>query len=347
MVKQRLAAILWLLATATAWTVGSAEQDEGLLEGMVNPGYHEQPAWFKQSFLDIREDVQEAAAQDKRVLLYFYQDGCPYCKKLLETNFSLRDVSEPTQNYFDVIAINMWGDREVTDFAGSSLSEKQFAADLKVMFTPTMLLLNEQGEVVVRLNGYYPPHKFLAVIDFVGQHKEKNTTFREYWAEQSPVAASGKLHQDSSYLQPPYRLAERSGNKPLMVLFEQKTCSDCDELHGDILKRKESVALLKQFDVVLLDTRADTSLQTPDGKQTTVADWSRELDVQYLPSMVMFDTSGREVFRTEAYLKSFHIQAAMDYVLSGAYREQPSFQRFVQARAEALEAQGIHIDLME
>jgi hypothetical protein len=79
MVKQRFVAILLLLAAAPAWSAGAAEQEEGLLEGMVNPGYHEQPAWFKQSFLDIREDVQEAASNDKRVLLYFYQDGCPYC----------------------------------------------------------------------------------------------------------------------------------------------------------------------------------------------------------------------------------------------------------------------------
>ncbi len=324
----------------------SAAEDE-LGASMVNPGYHEHPSWFKQSFLDIRDDVAEAAEEGKRVLLYFYQDGCPYCKKLLETNFSLRDITERTQSYFDVIAINMWGDREVTDFAGVNISEKQFATDLKVMFTPTMLLLNEHGEVVVRLNGYYPPHKFGAVIDFVGRHKEQNTTFREYWAEQSPVAASGKMHQDSSYLQPPYRLAERTGGKPLLVFFEQKTCSHCDELHEDILKRKDSIDLLKQFDVVLLDTWADTPLQTPGGRQMTVADWSRELDVQYVPSMVMFDIGGKEVFRTEAYLKSFHTQAAMDYVLSGAYLEQPSFQRFVQARADALEAQGIHIDLMD
>lgn len=327
---------------------GSASaMEEKLGADMVNPGYQEHPVWFKQSFLDIREDVSEAAEENKRVLLYFYQDGCPYCKKLLETNFSLRDISERTRAYFDVIAINIWGDREVTDLDGKSISEKQFAADLRVMFTPTLLMLNEQGELVVRLNGYYPPHKFGTVIDYVGQRKEQETSFREYWAERSPVAASGKLHQDASYLQPPYRLAERKGDKPLLVLFEQKTCIYCDELHGDILKRKQSDVLLKQFDVVLLDTWSDTPLQTPNGRQTTIADWSRDLNVQYVPSMVMFDARGKEVFRTEAQLKSFHTQAAMDYVLSGAYLEQPSFQRFVQARADALEAQGIHVDLMD
>ncbi|MFA7386616.1 MAG: hypothetical protein WCZ87_03030, partial [Thiohalobacteraceae bacterium] len=50
---------------------------DSLEPGMTNPGYHEKPAWFKNSFLDLREDVAEARAEDKQVVLYFYQDGCP------------------------------------------------------------------------------------------------------------------------------------------------------------------------------------------------------------------------------------------------------------------------------
>ena len=89
---------------------------EAALEaGMMNPGYHEQPAWFKQSFLDLREDVAEATAGGKRLMLYFYQDGCPYCQKLLETNFALRDIVDKTRATLDVVSINIWGDREVTD----------------------------------------------------------------------------------------------------------------------------------------------------------------------------------------------------------------------------------------
>jgi thioredoxin-related protein len=339
-----------LLLLLPVWTAVGEEPVAagGVLEpGMVNPGFHEQPEWFKQSFLDIREDVAEAAANGKRVMLYFYQDGCPYCKKLLETNFSQRDIVAGTRRDFDVIAINMWGDREVADFAGTAVTEKNFAAALKVMFTPTLLFLNERGEVLIRLNGYYPPHKFAAVLDFVGQKKERESDFRSYLASNAPVASKGVLHQDDSYLQPPYRLAQRTGDRPLLVLFEQQDCAACDELHGDILKRAESRALLAQFDVALLDMWADTPVQTPDGTQTTAADWSKALDIQYAPTLVMFDRQGREVFRTEAYLKAFHVQSSLDYALSGAYLEQPSFQRYIQKRAEALEAQGVHIDLME
>jgi len=339
--------VLLLIFDLPASAEQPAQQQEVLQGGLVNPGFHEQPAWFKQSFLDIREDITEAVEQDKRVLLYFYQDGCPYCKKLLETNFALRDISDKTRKTMDVIAINIWGDRNVTDLAGNSVSEKQFAANLKVMFTPTLLFLDEQGKVVVRLNGYYPPHKFIAVVDYVGEHREKEISFRDYWAQRAPPASSGRLHRDKSYLQAPYRLAGRGSEKPLLVLFEQKECGPCDELHLDILKRRESIELLKRFDVVLLDMWSKTAVQTPSGIDTSAAAWAKQLNVQYAPTIVMFDSSGQEAFRTEAYLKAFHIQSALDYVLAGAYREQPNFQRFIQARADKLEAQGVHVDLMQ
>ena len=77
---RRMFAVALLLLSAPVWSVDDGAPEDRLLEGMVNPGYHDQPAWFKQSFLDIREDVAEAAANDQRVVLYFYQVGCPYCK---------------------------------------------------------------------------------------------------------------------------------------------------------------------------------------------------------------------------------------------------------------------------
>ena len=69
---------------------------------MENPGSQEKPDWFKVSFLDLNEDIDEAAVNNKRLMLYFYQDGCPYCKKLLEDNFGQRKIAEKTQKYFDV-----------------------------------------------------------------------------------------------------------------------------------------------------------------------------------------------------------------------------------------------------
>ncbi|NOX09632.1 MAG: thioredoxin fold domain-containing protein [Gammaproteobacteria bacterium] len=324
----------------------SVNAEETLDEGLVNPGYHEQPEWFKLSFLDLKEDVAEADQAGKQVLLYFYQDGCPYCKKLLEVNFSLREIAEFTQQKFDVIAINLWGDKDVIDLQGNETTEKEFAKSARVMFTPTLIFLNKDGRPVMRMNGYYPPHKFRAVLDYVAGGYWQKQGFRDYFSALNPLPSTGELYHDDRYLLPPYDLGKRT-SKPLLVLFEQRDCSPCDELHGDILQRKESVSLFKQFDVMLLDMWSEEMIRLRNGREMSVVDWARQLDVKYAPSMLFFDRQGLEVFRTEAYLKSFHLQSSMDYVLSGAYKTEPSFQRYIQTRADALEAKGIHVNIMD
>ncbi|NDA15481.1 MAG: DUF255 domain-containing protein, partial [Gammaproteobacteria bacterium] len=95
----------------------------------------EHPDWFKESFLDFEDDIDEAAAEDKRLVLYFYQAGCPYCNALIEHNFTQRDIVETMQSHFTVVSINMWGDREVVQVGGRSFTEKTLAAALSVNFT--------------------------------------------------------------------------------------------------------------------------------------------------------------------------------------------------------------------
>jgi thioredoxin-related protein len=338
---------LALLLTLVSPLVG-AERDEGLTSGLVNPGFHEKPAWFKQSFLDLQEDVREAADEGKRVMLFFHQDGCPYCAKLLNENFTIKKIVDKTKQGFQVVAINIWGDNEVIDLDGEITTEKQLAAKLKVMYTPTLLFLNEQGATVLRVNGYYPPHKFTAALDYVASGQETKQRFRDFLASQQPIAATGTLHREAQYLQPPFDLRRAAAEgKPLLVLMEMKQCPPCDELHQDILQRESIRSTLDQFDVALVDIWSSAPLVTPAGETLPATDWAASLKINYAPSLLFFDHQGREVFRVEAYLKGFHIQTAMEYVRSGSYREQPNFQRYIQSRAEQMEAQGIHVDLME
>lgn len=339
-----------LFACLLLASVHAAQPDSqvsSLGEAMVNPGYQDKPDWFKESFLDIREDIGEAAAGGKRLLLYFYQDGCPYCAKLLNDNFGNRSIADKTRRSFDVIAINMWGDREVTDLAGEATTEKAFASALRVQFTPTILFMDEQGKVVLRINGYFAPHKFDVALDFVAGKHETQSRFRDFYAATAPVAANTGLNRLEATLPTPLRLDQRpASGRPLLVLFEQGNCSACDELHRDILPRAGVASALTNLDVAQIDLWSSEKIHAPDGRELSARDWARELGIQYAPSLVFFDPQGMEVFRTEAYLRSFHIHGAIDYVVSGAYRRQPSFQRFLQHRTEVLDERGIAVDLM-
>lgn len=346
-----VAAFICLFVVNTLFAAGADKKpgaEDSLSADMVNPGYHEKPSWFKESFLDLREDVAEASAANKRVMLYFYQDGCPYCAKLLQNNFGQKKIADKTRKNFDVIAINMWGDKEVTDLNGNLTTEKKFAEQAKVMYTPTLIFLTEKGKVALRVNGYYAPNKFETALDYVKGKHEAKQSFRTYLSKFIKKSASGKLHQQDFILQQPYNLKQLlKSDKPLLVLFEQKQCYDCDELHNDIFKRKETIEQVKRFNVVRLDMWGSDKITGLNGKTTTAKDLAKSLKINHSPSFVFFDNKGKEVFRIDAYLKSFHTQSVMDYVASKAYIKQPNFQRYIDKRAELLEAQGVHVDLMQ
>lgn len=290
----------------------------------------EVPSWFTESLLHLPDDVAEAAREGKRVMLYFGQDGCPYCKRLIEVNWREPRIADKMRRRFVSLALNIWGDREVTWTDGRAMTEKQLAAMLKVQFTPTLVFLDEKGAVARRINGYYPPREFEAAIDGLS-------------AGEAPGGA--RLQSEKFFMRKPLDLRRKPGGKPLAVLFETSPCEGCDELHRVAFARKEVLARLAEFDVAQLDLGGQAILVNPAGKKISEAAWARQLNVSRTPTMVLFDNSGREVLRTEAYLRPFHIAGSLEYVSSGAYRSEPSFQRFLQAKAEAMQRRGEKVDL--
>ncbi|MBF0470772.1 MAG: thioredoxin fold domain-containing protein [Gammaproteobacteria bacterium] len=295
----------------------------------------ETPSWFKDSFLDIREEIAEAAAAERRVLLYFHQDGCPYCERMLQVNFSQKEIEEKTRQLFNVIAINIWGDLEVTDLDGESRSEKAFAKALKVQFTPTMVILDQSGDVAFRVNGYYPPDKFLALLDYSRGEGGEGESFLEFYAKRAETLAAGPLNPYPGALEQPLDLRRKEGDKPLLLLFEQSRCKACDEMHREAFSQKEIQEYLQRFDVAQIDSWSLQELITPGGEKMSARSWSDALGIQYTPTLLFIDAAGKEVFRTDSYIRPYHLATSLSYVADGIYQQQPEFQRHILDRIEA------------
>ena len=61
-------------------TLSRASEELGAFLGAMDT---EHPGWFKERFLDFEEDIDEAAADGRRLLLYFWHSGCPLCHALI------------------------------------------------------------------------------------------------------------------------------------------------------------------------------------------------------------------------------------------------------------------------
>ena len=106
-------------------------------------GLHKQP-WMRDTFKDLREDLGEANAEGKRLVLFFEQRGCIYCSKMHKEVFSESEVSAYIDDNYFVVQLNLHGDIEVTDFDGEVLTEKDMARKWRVLFTPNIVFLPEE-----------------------------------------------------------------------------------------------------------------------------------------------------------------------------------------------------------
>lgn len=305
----------------------------------------EKPDWFKTSFLEFEEDVNEAAANGRRVMLYFHQDGCPYCARLVEENFADPELKNFIIEKFDGIALNMWGDREVISVGGQQFTEKSFAAALKVQYTPTLIFLDESGKVALRLNGYYPPADFRSALRYVAQQLETEMSFAEYRLAQLSATDGTLLQEDFFIAETNLGRLLQGSDRPLAVYFEAAACRECETMHRRILSDETTRKLVRQAHNVQFDVASQQAVTTPDGRRLSANQWAEELGIAYTPSVVFFDAGGNEVMRIDAFLKTFHFQSVYAYVLEKAYLEIPEFQRYISARADHIRESGYDTDI--
>ena len=293
----------------------------------------EHPDWFKLSFLNLPEDLREAREAGKAGLaVYFGQRHCAYCKALMEVNFGRPDIAHYTRKHFDVIAIDIWGSRTVTDLNGRRLTEREFAVRENTNFTPSLVFYAPDGAEALRLRGYYPPYKFKAALEYAAGAHYRRERYRDYLAraEGAAIFEEGGLNEEPFIPFGPV-VMDRSrvaGERPLLVLYEQGNCHACDLLHAQVMRRPEIRALMRRFDVEQLNLWGNQPVLTPRGEAMTERAWADRLNLFYAPTLLFFDAAGREVFRVDSVAMFYRLRSVLRYVLDAGYETEPNFQRW-------------------
>lgn len=154
-------------------------------------GLHK-PTWLRETFKDLREDLAEANAEGRRLLVIVEQRGCIYCTKMHEEVFVEPEIDALIRDNYFVVQMNLFGDVEVTDFDGETLPEKDMAVKWGVMFTPTMIFLPEEvaeGQsaakaAVANMPGAFGKQTTAALLTWVKDHGyESGEHFQKYLAE--------------------------------------------------------------------------------------------------------------------------------------------------------------------
>jgi thioredoxin-related protein len=158
--------------------------------------------WMRDTFKDLREDLAEANAEGKRLMLLFEQRGCIYCSKMHEEVFPREEIAGYIRDNFFVVQLNLHGDIEVTDFDGEVLSEKQMARKWGLLFTPSILFMPQdvpegatapQAAVAV-MPGAFGPGTTLDMLTWVVEERyalDGDEDFQRYHARRIQERANG------------------------------------------------------------------------------------------------------------------------------------------------------------
>jgi thioredoxin-related protein len=189
-----------VLALSFVTTVGPAFAFE-----MGDDGLHKTP-WQRDTFKDLRDDLAEATAEGKRLMVMIEQRGCIYCTKMHEEVFPDPEVTQMIEDNFFVVQINMFGDVEVTDFDGEALPEKDMVQKWRALFTPTTFFFPEEvaadlsapQAAVSTVPGAFGRMTTYNMMAWVLQHGyDADQSFQKYHAERVALQQkAGKLNLD-------------------------------------------------------------------------------------------------------------------------------------------------------
>jgi thioredoxin-related protein len=328
------AALLLFVAGPTA-----ADSTPGKMTGGVA---YSLPSWFKASFMDLRADVKEARARGRQVMVFLHMEQCPYCARMLQESFAAGDNRAFIEKHFDVIGLDVQWSLDVTWTDGATLTEKALAQRLGAFATPTVVLLDRDGNKVLQLTGYRDAGALRDALEYVANGRFRTQTFAAYAAaRKKPATYTLREHPQFS------AATDLKGyRKPLAILFEDRRCAQCARFHDRTLNRPDVAEEMKKFLFVRLDAESDQPIVDLDGRRTTPARWAKALDLTYRPSIVLFN-EGREIFRADGLLYYFHFTEALRYVSGGHYKKFGSISNYRAAYRAELLRKGIDIDVGE
>ena len=305
------------------------------------------PDYFKDSFLDFREESAEAADAGKHMLVFADLKGCPYCAQMLKDNFVKSEKEGGNKEFikknFDSIHIDIKGSREVAFNEETEVTEAELAKVLQVTFTPTLLFMNANNKVVARVNGYRSPREFRQVLNYVKEKAYEKTDFPSYRLAHLNDSVYTLLDHEA-FKKTTDLEKEYKSDKPLMILFEDKTCDECNNFHQQILDLPETKKLLKALTVVRLDALSGQQIIDINGNKTTAGEWLKKEGISYRPA-VLFFAEGKERARLTGLIKSFHFQQLLSYMGLKKYHEYEDFIAYGEEYTKKILESGKDVDI--
>ena len=142
--------------------------------------------FFNETFGDFSEELANAKEQGKQgVMIFFEMEECPFCHWMKLNVLNQPAVQAYYREHFLLFPVDIEGDVQITDFAGKSMSQKDFAfKENRVRATPVIAFFDLNGKQVHRHTGRTSDmEEFLLMGKFVAEGHYKDMRFTRFKRE--------------------------------------------------------------------------------------------------------------------------------------------------------------------
>jgi len=252
--------------------------------------------FFAQSFGDLPEELAEAREAGKLgLVLFFEQEGCPYCERMLQTILNQPGVQDWYRERFVSIAVDINGDVELRDVDGITLPSKVFAEHRRVKTTPTISFIDLGGaEIYRRVTMVSGPAEFMLMGQYIADGRYTDTAWKDYAGQHPEVVDSTTVQQVVDF-----RLeaaAAEANGVNLLLAVTREGCRYCAQLRREFLapmiRSGEYVDKVRIREMMM---EPDMAVIDFDGELTSTAEIAARYGVSITPTVLLLEPAGNSL----------------------------------------------------
>ena len=138
-----------------------------------------------------QEVVEAQKTSPKKILLEFYSPDCESCSSMESVTFNQAQISNYINENFYPIKFNAKSTEKFfafnREFNGADLSSPtsyhEFAKYLNITATPTLVFLDEQSNIITKLQGFFSAKELEPYVSGIARNEHQKISSKEQWQQ--------------------------------------------------------------------------------------------------------------------------------------------------------------------
>jgi thioredoxin-related protein len=145
---------------------------------LVGPARAEPPPGY--SFQRYDDGLRQAAADNKRVFVYFGRYGCGFCDKTNKVGFADPAVKQAYSKNYVLVYVNSESMDRLTLPSGERITEMQLGERMNTLGTPVFFFLEPDGKQILKVYGYQDPKRLLNMDSYIQSGNYDKVSFSDF-----------------------------------------------------------------------------------------------------------------------------------------------------------------------